>query len=327
MKHDNIISLQRQEAEAVPGTSHVRQHYDVSSLATRCNATVQKLYGNWQELLTDLSYVGMAGIQTRSRYATFEMDACYPHSDPYYPADSAEISVADTKTVANIHCSTLDWYECYAVREKSLTGTRHRIRLYDDQLHEVHAVTLLEQSDQDAWQALLDLYSYESAEHAKSRLTGTAVNDAAANDTAINNLVTHTSHDKVSRNHAIQPFHGFKHLVTTSMINREVFVDLLVLMVAKQLRIQVAVGNSSVGHEGEVVFDRYSCNTGVIRLQGEDSSLSLDLPDNAVYWVLSGTLCDDLVSSIEVHDTCGDLIVRFSAPSANHQWRSILSGR
>lgn len=321
MKSTNIINLHQHEVfDTLNDATSMQQSGTARSetLASRCNATVLKLHGYWPELLNDLSYLGPVGISTHNENARLEINACYRVAGqaPVHTEDDLP-SPLDTKIISRVN----RWHECYAVREKTITGIRHRIRIYDRDRREVHSITLLEQTDHDAWSALTELYSYKCPAHDERQVMETAVTllqppfeDVLALGTGEDESIEKPLADTNTDSPTAASFHGFNHLFNASMICHEKLLEVFSFVAEWQVPVSVTVVNSNLVHETELVFDRLFGLNDVIKMKGREASLSVTLSANTTCWLITGTLRGVSVTSIEIHDAYGNLIARLSMP-------------
>lgn len=334
MKSTNIINLHQHEVFDTSDHAASKQQSGAAkseTLASRCNATVLKLHGYWPELLNDLSYLGPVGICTSNEGVTLEINACYCEAGqaPIHTGDDPQLPL-DTKITSQVN----RWHECYAVREKTITGIRYRIRIYDRDHREVHSITLIEQTDHDAWLALTELYSYKCPAHDEKQVVETAATlpqslfedtltpDTRENKSTDDHLTDENLQETNTELSVAASFHGFNHLLNASVISYERLLEVFSFVAEWQVPVSVTVVNSNLIHEAELVFDRLFGFNNVIKMKGRDASFSVTISNNITCWLITGTLCGVNVTSIEIHDAYGNLIVRLSM--AEEKFRALM---
>jgi putative hemin transport protein len=329
MKTQNIISLNRNAASALTpedSISDQNSNYltepDYASqrtVASRCNATVTTLHDDWNELLADLGYVGRLRICTIGTYTRFECTAGYRSMRASNKPDDTTINTKPVNGTASITPAMENWTGCYAVREKTRHGVRHRIRIFGSNSVELHSVTLLPDSDHDAWQALLDMYGYPL-----SHQPGIETNITnKAHKVDIHSLPAKSMPDDTPSEQLL-PFHGFNSMVSASCISPDAVVQLLSYLACNNMPVLVSAGNDGVAQECHAEFDRLYAGSNTIRLKSTEYLLDVAAPRGSSWWIISGLLHDEPRNSIELHSATGELLVRLSTTTEYFEWNNLL---
>jgi putative hemin transport protein len=121
-------------------------------IATGCGKTAVRLTGDWAGLIKYLPLLGRVMALTRNEHALHEQQGTY-----------GDVSVSGNMCLfrggeIDLRVSLAHWHYGFAVRETTLSGTRHSLQFFDRDGSAVHKIYLTDESDLLAYEALTASY-------------------------------------------------------------------------------------------------------------------------------------------------------------------------
>jgi putative hemin transport protein len=121
-------------------------------VATRCGDGVQRLDGPWGDLIKELPNLGSVMALTRNESAVHEKIGCFNKISIFQNMGLVLNEEIDLRIFLN------HWHSGFAVSEETRSGVRHSLQFYDQDGTAVHKVYLREESNAEAYEAIIDKY-------------------------------------------------------------------------------------------------------------------------------------------------------------------------
>ena len=121
-------------------------------VAARCGDGVQRMDGPWGHLIQDLPGLGTVMALTRNESAVHEKVGCFDKISIFQNMGLVLNEDIDLRIFLN------HWHSGFAVSEETRNGVRRSLQFYDVDGTAVHKVYLREESNDEAFDALVDKY-------------------------------------------------------------------------------------------------------------------------------------------------------------------------
>jgi putative hemin transport protein len=296
---------------------------------TGVNNSNVKLNGDFKELLKEVVTLGHVMALTRNDYCVHERKGVYKKV-----GFNGHVGLVVTPDI-DLRIFMTHWHYGYAVNEND----RLSLQFFDQNGEAVHKIYLTEQSNVDAYHALVKKYRAEIQE-GELAIVPDAPKATEIPDHEVNLKDFHSEWVKLQDTH---DFHGMlrKYGLTRTQALRlapedyahqmEVSALKEVLQKASEQLIEIMVFTGSAGciqiHTGQV---NKLVETGPwFNVLDPNFNLHLRLDGIAAVWLVKKPTVDGVVHSIEVYDNQGNTIVQFfgkrkpGIPEGS-AWRSIL---
>lgn len=304
-------------------------------LATKTGQNVTRLRPEFEKILLDLEPLGKLMGLTRNEECVHERKGIYTNGD--FSNSHAGLFVNDD---IDMRIFLSAWEKAYAVTEESEHGTRTSLQFFGKDGEAIHKIYLTKDSDENAFKALVEKYKSEDQSTNETAIP-LPLNIEEKPDTEIDLDGFHTAWAALKDTH---DFFGMlrKFGVTRTQalrlapseyyaqkIDNQASVKLLELAAETKTPIMVFVGN-----KGNIQI-----HTGGIRktmwhkdwfnVMDPDFNLHLDMSKIALTYIVRKPAEGDIVTSVEVFNEMGDLIVQFFGKRKPgipelEEWRAIV---
>ena len=119
-------------------------------LVTRLGDTATRLRSSWSAILSELEAVGRVMALTRNDHAVHEKHGVYRNVSINGPVGL----VLDKEIDLRIFLRS--WHVGFAVRQPLKSGWRHSLQFFDAHGQAVHKIFKTDETDSDAWDALVE---------------------------------------------------------------------------------------------------------------------------------------------------------------------------
>ncbi len=290
---------------------------EVELLATKTGENVIRLRPEFENILLEVETLGKVMGLTRNEECVHERKGIYANGD--FSNSHAGLFVNEDIDM-RIFLSL--WAKAYAVSEESEHGTRKSLQFFGKDGEAIHKIYLTKDSDEKAFEALIE--KYKSDNQSTSETTEkTILNLDEKPDSEVDIEAFHTAWQALKDTH---DFFGMLHKFGVSRtqamrlapspyyaqkISNEATVDLLEKAVESKTPIMVFVGNKGniqihTGRIRKTMWHREWFN-----VMDPDFNLHLDTSKIAQTYLVRKPAEGDIVTSVEVYNEMGDLIVQF----------------
>lgn len=310
---------------------------EMQLLALDCGDTVQRLeVSDWNQLVNELKPLGHVMVLTRNEHCVHERSGHYETISGHGGA----IGLVTGKDI-DLRLFYKSWKHAFAVTLQSGERTLRSIQVFDPAGEAIHKVYLKDDGDLDAYQALVQRYLSEdqgtsqAVEPAPEREADPAPLDEAAQAAFLDAWsALKDTHDyfillkkhKVSRLQAMSYAEGR----FTRKMKDGTARQMLELASERQVPIMVFVGNEGAIqiHSGPV--NKIAAFGEWINVLDPEFNLHLDQSGIASSWIVEKPTEDGTVTSLEVFNAEGGLIVQFFGARKpgipeREDWRALIN--
>lgn len=304
-------------------------------LVAACTGTaVQHLKPEFPAFMERMPGLGKVMVLTRNEHCVIERKGLFEQVD----AAGRHVGTVLGKDI-DLRMFFSRWKFGFAVEDDATTGFKRSFQIFDAQGHAIMKIYAVEQSDRAAWDILVA--SFRADEQPFSITVAPApAGPVYANETADKAAFLagwaglQDTHDffpllmkhKVSRTYALEMGEG----KFTRRIGKDSVKTILEHAAASGLEIMVFVGNPGniEIHTGKV--EKIVEIPGWINVMDADFNLHLKTDDIAQSWVVEKPSVDGVVTSVEVFDGAGEMIVQFfgkrkpGSPELQ-EWRALVA--
>lgn len=136
-------------------------------LATRCGGEgVERIEGNWQEVIKELPRLGRVMCLTRNEHAVHERYGIFREINFFGHAGIGQVVGPDI----DLRIFTGHWHFGFAVADETKEGIRHSLQFFDFDGTAVHKVYLQDDGDKAAYDDIVA--KYRSANQSTEQVTG-----------------------------------------------------------------------------------------------------------------------------------------------------------
>jgi len=328
LKEDNP-KLRIRNAAARLGVS------EAELLATKLGDTVRRLKSDWSAILHDLEEVGDVMALTRNDHVVHEKHGVYRDVSVNGPIGLVLDEEIDLRIFLR------NWHVGFVVRQPLKSGWRHSLQFFDAHGQAVHKIFRTEQTNGDAWDALVERHLSEE-QSSDLKLTQPQPPTPETPDAEIDVEGFQKAWT------ALEDTHEFFGMLNTFGVTRTQALRLapegmaiavepnslrqtLEAMAAQEVPIMVFVGSRGVIqiHSGPV---KRLVTTGPW-FNVLDPRFNLHLREAAIAnaWVVRKPTVDGVVSSLELFSASGETIAmlfgkRKPGIPENPQWRAFIDG-
>lgn len=306
-------------------------------LATQIGETVIRLQPEFAAILTEIATLGKVMALTRNEECVHERKGVYLNPD--FSSPFAGLFVGED---IDLRIFLSAWDKAYAVSETSEHGTRKSLQFFGKDGLAIHKIYLTTDSNEEAFDALVEKYKSENQEITESTTEVPAVaNEKPDAEIDVEGfqkawIELKDTHEffgmlkkfGVTRTQALRlaPNDYF-----AKKVEKEVIVTLLEEAAKQKLPIMVFVGN-----RGNIQI-----HTGTVRktmwhgtwfnVMDPDFNLHLDMSKIAQTYIVRKPTEDGVVTAVEVFNEKGDIIVQFFGKrkpgiAELEGWREIVAG-
>ncbi|MDP2160138.1 MAG: ChuX/HutX family heme-like substrate-binding protein [Flavobacterium sp.] len=306
-------------------------------LATQIGETVIRLQPEFPAILTEIETLGKVMALTRNEECVHERKGVYLNPD--FSSPFAGLFVGED---IDLRIFLSAWDKAYAVSETSEHGTRKSLQFFGKDGLAIHKIYLTTDSNEEAFDALVEKYKSENQETTESTTEVPAVaNEKPDAEIDVEGfqkawIELKDTHEffgmlkkfGVTRTQALRlaPNDYF-----AKKVEKEVIVTLLEEAAKQKLPIMVFVGN-----RGNIQI-----HTGTVRktmwhgtwfnVMDPDFNLHLDMSKIAQTYIVRKPTEDGVVTAVEVFNEKGDIIVQFFGKRKPgipelEGWREIVAG-
>jgi len=286
-------------------------------LATQIGQNVMRLRPEFKEILLSVEHLGKVMALTRNNECVHERKGIYANGDFSNP--HAGLFVNED---IDLRIFLSAWDKVFAVTEESEHGTRKSLQFFAKNGEAIHKIYLTKDSNETSFQTLIEKYKSENqSSHENIIADFDEKNEKPDSEIDIENF--HKSWKELTDTH---DFFGllkkFELTRTQALrlapseyyaqkIDNQASVKLLELAAKSKTPIMVFVGNKGniQIHTGKIrrtMWHRYWFN-----VMDPDFNLHLDMSKIASTYIVRKPAENDIVTSVEVFNQKGDLIVQF----------------
>lgn len=313
---------------------------EVELLATSCGESATRLAKpksekGWGEVIEELPKLGTTMALTRNEHCVHERHGRYREVGVYGSMGSVVGPDIDLRFFLN------RWHHAFVVTEETSNGQRESIQFFDRDGTAVHKVYLQEDSDRTAFTAL--------GERFRSDDQSSEIAVAAYPLGEVDRADTEIDVDAFAKGwRALQDTHEFFSILKTHKVGRRQALRLIGKEFAEPLNINAPEGVLRRAAESGMPIMVFVSNPGMIQIhtgpvqrivpRGEwlnvlDAEFNLHLRQTAVtdVWAVRKPTQNGPVTSVEVFDSMGNLIVQFFGKRKPGEteldaWREIVGG-
>jgi putative hemin transport protein len=309
-------------------------------VATSCGGGVIRLAKpdsekGWGEVIEQLPTLGDAMALTRNEHCVHERHGRYRHVGIYGSMGNVVGRDIDLRFFLS------HWHHAFILTEETSHGRRESVQFFDRDGTAVHKVYLQAGSDRAAFAALVERFRSDD-QSSEVSVTAYAPREADRPDAEID--VTAFAEGW----RGLQDTHEFFGLLKTHVVGRRQALRLIGREFAEPLATDAAEGVLRRASESGTPIMVFVGNPGMIQIhtgpvrrivpRGEwlnvlDEEFNLHLRQTAVTdaWVVRKPTQNGVVTSVEVFDVAGDLIVQFfgkrkPGEAELEAWREIVGG-
>jgi len=290
---------------------------EVELLATKTGQNVTRLRPEFKEILSDLEPLGRLMGLTRNDECVHERKGVYANGS--FTSSHAGLFVNED---IDMRIFLSAWSKAYAVTEESEHGTRTSLQFFGKDGEAIHKIYLTKDSDEKAFRALVEKYKSED-QSGRETTTVIPLDIYEKPDSEIDLESFHKAWKELRDTH---DFFGllkeFELTRTQALrlapseyyaqkIDNQASVKLLELASETKTPIMVFVGNRGniqihTGRIRKTMWHREWFN-----VMDPDFNLHLDMSKIASTYIVRKPAEGDIVTSVEVFNEMGDLIVQF----------------
>ncbi|MHC5201072.1 hemin-degrading factor [Myroides sp. LJL119] len=290
---------------------------EMELLATQVGETVTTLSPDFKEILSQVESLGKVMALTRNDQCVHERKGVYENPDFTSPHASLFVNPDIDLRIFLSH-----WKYAFSVSELARGKQRKSLQFFAKDGSAVHKIYLTEQSNQEAFDKLVQdfkameqhpSYTMESYSENKAELPDSQINKEEFTKGWLELKDTHDFYmllakNRVSRTQALRlaPEGDYAKKIT-----KESIVTMLEKSVETKTPIMVFTGNKGIIqiHTGEIYKTMWHQNW--YNIMDPDFNMHLDMDKIDQVWVVRKPTEDGMVTSIEVFDDKGDIIVQF----------------
>lgn len=290
---------------------------EVELLATKVGETVTRLQPNIKEILSEIESLGKVMALTRNEECVHERKGVYLNPD--FSSAFAYVFVGDD---IDLRIFPSVWKKVFSVVEHSEHGSRKSIQFFSIDGLAIHKIFLTPQSNEAAFDALVEKFKsenqqpFEEVEHVQTTKLEKPDAEIDVENFKKEWETLKDTHDffgmlkrhEVSRTQAMRlaPSEYYAQL-----LEKEKVVLMLEAAAKTKTPIMVFVGNKGniQIHTGEIRKTMWHGDW--FNVMDPDFNLHLDVSKVAQTWLVRKPTNDGIVTSIEVFNEMGDLIVQF----------------
>lgn len=309
---------------------------EMELLATQIGDTVTRLKPEFVEILSEIETLGKVMALTRNDECVHERKGIY--SNPDFKSSHAGLFVNPD---IDLRIFLSHWKKVFAVIEPAGDKTRKSLQFFGKDGEAIHKIYLVPQSNEEAFTALVE--KYKSPDQSQDETTEVYLHNL---DERLDEEIDIESFRKEWK--GLKDTHDFfallkkYHLTRTQALRlapdeyyaKQISKDAIVTMLEKaaelQTPIMVFVGNKGLIqiHTGEVKRTMWHQNW--YNVLDPDFNMHLDMDKIAQTWIVRKPTEDGIVTSIEVFNEMGEIIVQFFGKRKPgipelETWREIVS--
>lgn len=290
---------------------------EMELLATRMGEGVTRLRPEFKEILSEIESLGKVMALTRNDECVHERKGVYLNGDFSNP--HAGLFVGED---IDLRIFLSHWKKVFAVIEENARGISRSLQFFGKDGEAIHKIFLTPNSNEEAFYALIEKYKSENQDSAEStEAYELNIDEKPDDEIDVESfrqawLDLKDTHDffallrkfNVSRTQALRLAPSEHH---AQQISKEAIVTLLENVAKEKTPIMVFTGN-----KGNIQI-----HTGPIRktmwhqewynIMDPDFNMHLDMSKIAQTWIVRKPTEDGIVTSIEVFNEMGDIIVQF----------------
>lgn len=285
-------------------------------IASRVGLDTQRLTPDWRNLLPALERLGRVMVLTRNAHCVHERKGVY-----------REVTVAPNAQMGLVVSPDIDlrlflsgWASLFAVEQQTPRGVQRSLQVFDRQAAAVHKVFLTEDSDLDAWAALLARFgdAEQSPVLPCEPLPAREPERPDAHIDVSGLRASWAALKDVHHFHAMLNHHGVGRLQALRLAGREwaeplapaALPDLLSEAAARQVPVMVFVGNRHCIqiHSGLLHTLRWAGDW--FNVLDPDFNLHLKAGAVAQLWRVRKPTTDGIITSWEAYAADGELILQ-----------------
>jgi len=316
------LKVLRQSGEKLR-TRDLAKHLKISEaelLSLSIGEQVIRLTGDWKQLLQSLHALGYVMVLTRNEYCVHERKGLYENVTFYEGAHNMGVAVnpdIDLRFFMN------EWKYGFAVKiQRSEHQVLHSFQFFNQHGEAVHKVFATNKSNLDAYQKLIAFFKHEQQTPLMDVQTATKSTDAPLPDSEIDVHGFQTAWRNLQDTH---DFFGMlkKFNVTrtqglrlapegfTQPVANDTVVQMLEKAANREIPIMCFVHSSGCVqiHSGPVKNLKWYGDW--YNVMDKEFNLHLDTKGIAETWIVKKPTVDGIVTSIELFDADGQLIVYF----------------
>ena len=290
---------------------------EVELLATRIGEGVTRLNPDFKDILLEIESLGKVMALTRNEECVHERKGVYLNADFSNPHAGLFVGEDIDMRIFWGPCATV-----YAVTDERPRGTMRSLQFFAKDGDAIHKIYLTKDSNVEAYEALVE--KYKSANQSIGQSVESSFTDIDERpDNEINTagfqkawLELKDTHDffmmmkkfGVTRTQALRLAPDNYH---AHRIEKDSIVTMLEEAAKQNLPIMVFTGNKGniQIHTGEI--KRTLWHEGWFNIMDPDFNMHLDMTKIAQTWVVRKPTEDGIVTSIEVFNEMGEIIVQF----------------
>ncbi|MBQ0117246.1 MAG: hemin-degrading factor [Flavobacterium sp.] len=318
---NNTISLKEQWNKLKENNPHLRIRNaafalgvsEVELLALNINEGVTLLEPHFEALLKEIEQLGKVMALSRNNEAVHERKGVYLNAD--FTSTHAQLFIGED---IDLRIFLNQWVSAFAVSE----GDRKSFQFFGKDGEAIHKIYLTKDSDATAFEKLVEKYK-SPQQDVNLTITPSIPNVIEKADGEIDvfgfqnewkNLQdTHNFFGllrkfQVSRTQALRlaPDHYY-----AKPINKDSIVKMLEKVAETQLPIMVFVGNKGIIQIHTGPIKKTLWHEQWFNIMDPDFNLHLDMSKISQTWLVRKPTADGVVTSIEVFNEMGDVIVQF----------------
>jgi putative hemin transport protein len=294
-------SIDQREIAARSGLS------EAALVAAQVGHNVVRLRTDWQLTLHRLGAVGPVVGLTSNEHATIESVVVYRNIATRGPA--AQVSDGDTDLCLFLS----EWHTGFALTEERGLGPRRSLQFFDANGSAVHKIFLRENSNVDAFDELVSRQASENQSAGPERRAepgqrpSNQVQDSASNSDS----------DLGDREESLPLVHSidltqarrFAGPMWSQRVAKASVREVLETAIVSQVPLLIMVGNHGAiqNHAGSIGGLREV--DGWLAIHDANFNLHIDEPGIASAWVVGKATPDGVVTSLELYDRAGEMIV------------------
>lgn len=306
-------------------------------IASRLGLDTLRLRPVWAELLPALENLGRVMVLTRNEHCVHERKGIYRETSI---GGSGKMGLVVSPDI-DLRLFLSGWHSLFAVEQQTARGMQRSLQVFDQQGMAVHKVFLTEDSDLDAWGALLSRFA-EPTQLAHLDLQTAPAKPAARPDAQINAAALADDWAKlkdVHHFHAMLNRNKVGRLQALRLVGRQwaepldqqALPAVMTEAATQQLPVMLFVGNHHCIqiHGGPIHNLRWVGDW--FNVLDADFNLHLKMPAVAQLWRVRKPSSDGMITSWEAFDAEGELILQMFGLRKPGQpeldgWRTLAEG-
>jgi len=286
-------------------------------LATRIGQNATRLRPEFQDILLEIESLGKVMALTRNNECVHERKGIYANGDLSNP--HAGLFVNDD---IDLRIFLSVWDKVFAVTEESEHGVRNSLQFFGKNGDAIHKIYLTKDSNEESYKSLIKKYKSENQNDFEN-VTSDLEQEKEKPDSEIDIENFHKSWKELKDTHDFfgllkkfgltrtQALRLAPSQYYTQKIDNQASVKLLELAAKTKTPIMVFVGNKGniQIHTGKI--RRTMWHREWFNVMDPDFNLHLDMSKVATTYIVRKPAENDVVTSVEVFNQKGDLIVQF----------------